>query len=265
MSNDDIVIEVKNVSKRYAPIGYQPSLRHEAVQLAKRGLGLTSRADWEREAFWALKNISFSVPRGQGLGVIGRNGAGKTTLLRMLSDIIVPTEGEIHVRGRFTTLIGLGTGFDQQRTGLENIYLNAAIFGVRPKQVDEFLDEIVAFSELEEFLHQPVKYYSSGMKARLGFSVAIHILPDIIFLDEILSVGDEAFKKKCLDKMMEFKENNCTFLFVSHSAGQVQRICERSIWLHKGELIMEDETPKVLKAYRNRFNPGANANTDDDE
>lgn len=253
MNNDETIIKVENVSKHYAPIGYRPSLRHEAAQIIKRSMRLIDRTAWEQDAFWALKNVSFSVKRGEGLAIIGRNGAGKTTLLRLISGIIAPTEGEITVTGRFTSLIGLGAGFDPQRTGRENIYLNAAIFGFRPRQVDEIIDEIIEFSELEGFLDQPVKYYSSGMMARLGFSTAIHILPDMVFLDEVLSVGDAAFSQKCIRKMLEFKANKCTFLFVSHSAGAVKMLCERAIWLHKGEVLMDGPTDEVLDAYNNKF------------
>src|SRR5690606_19688188 len=150
-------------------------------------------------------DISFSITRGEGVGIIGRNGAGKTTLLRLLSGIMEPTTGHIEVKGRFSSLIGLGAGFDPQRTGRENIYLNAAIFGFSPDKVNTIIDDIIAFAELSEFLDRPVKNYSSGMVARLGFSVAIHIFPDIIFLDEVLSVGDAAFQAKCVERIKEIK------------------------------------------------------------
>ncbi len=247
----EYIIDVKNVSKNYAPIGYRPKLRHEAVQILKRAVGLSKEASWQGKPFAALKNVSFSVKRGEGLGIIGRNGAGKTTLLRLLSGIMDPTEGTIEVNGRFATMIGLGAGFDMQRTGIENIYLNAAIYGFPPDRVREFLDDIVSFSELGEFLERPVKKYSSGMIARLGFSVAIHIFPEIIFLDEVLSVGDIAFQAKCMDKMMEYKANGCTFLFVSHSPEAVRTLCERSIWLDHGELMMDAPTDEVVEAYSN--------------
>lgn len=245
----DPIIVVENVSKRYAPLSYRPKLRHEAVQMVKSWLGMKSHASWRGEPFWALKNVSFTVRRGEAVGIIGRNGAGKTTLLRLLSGIMDPSEGRVQVSGRFATLIGLGAGFDGQRTGRENIYLNAAIFGFPPRQVDAFIDDIVAFSELGEFLDRPVKNYSSGMVARLGFSIAVHIFPDIIFLDEILSVGDLAFQQKCMDKMLQFKEQGCTFMFVSHDPGAVQMLCERSLWLHHGELMLDGPTHEVTRSY----------------
>ena len=150
----------------------------------------------------------------------------------------------------FATLIGVGAGFDGQRTGKENIYLNAAIFGFPPNQVNKFIDDIVEFSELGEFLDRPVKHYSSGMVARLGFSIAVHILPEIIFLDEVLSVGDSAFQAKCMDKMLEFKATGCTFMFVSHGAASIRKICERVIWLHEGNLVMDGPVDEVLAAYQ---------------
>lgn len=245
----DPIIVVENVSKRYAPLSYRPKLRHEATQMVKGWLGMKTNISWKGEPFWALKNVNFTVERGEAVGIVGRNGAGKTTLLRLLSGIMDPSEGKVEVNGRFATLIGLGAGFDGQRTGRENIYLNAAIFGFPPKQVEAFIDDIVAFSELGEFLDRPVKNYSSGMVARLGFSIAVHILPDIIFLDEILSVGDLAFQAKCMGKMLEFREQGCTFLFVSHSPEAVKSLCERSIWLHHGELMMDGPTDEVIRAY----------------
>ncbi|GAB4530959.1 MAG: hypothetical protein OHK0046_51740 [Anaerolineae bacterium] len=247
------IIEVNDVSKRYAPIGYRPSLRHEGTQLLKRALGMADKASWERDAFWALKNVNFTVKPGEGVAIVGRNGAGKTTLLRIISGILEPSNGHVSVRGRFSTLIGLGAGFDMERTGRENIFLNSAIFGFQPKQVSGVMDEIIDFAELGAFIDQPVKHYSSGMIARLGFSIAIHILPDMVFLDEVLSVGDAAFQKKCMTKMLEFKDNGCTFLFVSHAASQIKLICERAIWLHHGEMLMDGPVDEVVGAYEERF------------
>lgn len=252
MSSDQI-IKVENISKHFAPLGYRPKLRHDAMQLVKRWVGLIDQASWETNAFWALKDVSFTVGRGEGVGIIGRNGAGKSTLLRIISGIMEPTKGNVEVNGRFTTLIGLGAGFDKQRTGRENIYLNSAIFGFMPKQVDEVMDQIIEFSELGEFLDRPVKYYSSGMVARLGFSIAIHILPDIIILDEVLSVGDAAFKRKCVARIRQFREDNSTFLLVSHSPSAIRMLCDRAIWLDRGELLMDGNVKEVLAAYNDKY------------
>ena len=249
MNTSSPIIRVQNVSKSYSPIGYRPKLRHEALEMVKSWIGLPSNISWQKEPFWALRDVSFSVQRGEGLGIIGHNGAGKTTLLRLLSGIMDPTTGSVEVNGRFASMIGLGAGFDYQRTGRENVYLNAAIFGYPPKIVNQFIGDIIGFSGLNEFIDRPVKHYSSGMIARLGFSIAIHILPEIIFLDEVLSVGDTSFQTKCLDRMLEYKEQKCTFLFVSHDPNAVRMICERAIWLHKGEVMMDGSTDLVIEAY----------------
>lgn len=250
MNDIESVITVNHASKMYRPIGFKPKLRYEAGQMIRRWLGFNADIHWEKDPFWALKDINFTVRKGESIGIIGRNGAGKTTLLRLLSGIMEPTEGSIEVRGRFATLIGLGAGFDFQRTGRENIYLNAAIFGFQPSQVKDVIKQITEFAELGEFLERPIKKYSSGMIARLGFSIAVHILPDIIFLDEILSVGDIAFQQKCIARIMELKQRNCTFLYVSHDPSTVQMLCERSIWLHHGEVIMDGPTIDVMAGYR---------------
>lgn len=249
MSENQTVVRVEGVSKRYNPVGYRPKLRYEAVNILKQLVGLQAETAWVRPGFWALQDVSFSITRGEGVGIIGRNGAGKTTLLRLLSGIMEPTTGHIEVKGRFSSLIGLGAGFDPQRTGRENIYLNAAIFGFSPDKVNTIIDDIIAFAELSEFLDRPVKNYSSGMVARLGFSVAIHIFPDIIFLDEVLSVGDAAFQAKCVERIKEIKKRNCTILFVSHSARAVKMLCERCIWLHHGKMMMDGPADEVIHAY----------------
>jgi len=243
------VIQVNNVSKRYRVNEFRPSLRYEGIQLLRKWLGLSQKAYWESEPFFALKNVNFSINKGETVGIVGRNGAGKTTLLRLLSGITEPTEGSIFVNGSFATLIGVSAGFDYNRTGIENIYLNSAIYGVFPKEVNTILDKIVEFSELGDFLKMPVKRYSSGMIARLGFSIAIHVLPEIIFLDEILGVGDAAFQEKCRDKIAELKNKGCTILFVSHSNDSVRWVCSRTIWLERGTVMMDGPTDLVIEAY----------------
>jgi ABC-type polysaccharide/polyol phosphate transport system ATPase subunit len=211
------------------------------------------RRDLNAQPFYALNDISFTVRHGETVGIIGRNGSGKTTLLRVLSGIIRPTNGRVSVRGQFACLIGLGAGFLPELSGRKNIYLNAAIFGSPPEQVDTIIDEIIAFSSLESFVDSPVKHYSSGMIARLAFSIAIHIVPDMIFLDEVFAVGDAAFQQKCMDKLQTFKSEGRTLLFVSHSAEALTMMCERTIWLHEGRLRMDAQTDEVLKQYAQEF------------
>lgn len=241
------VIKVQNISKHYVRNDFRPSLRHEAGQILRRLIGKQTRATWESEPFWAVKDVSFSIERGERIAIIGRNGAGKTTLLRLLCGITDPTHGSIEIEGRFVGLLGLGAGFDHERSGRENVYLNAAIYGVDPADVP--FEDIVNFSELSEFIDRPVKSYSSGMVARLGFSVAIHIAPDVLFLDEILSVGDAAFQRKCLDRIHELARADCTLVFVSHVHGTMEELCERAIWLHRGQLILDGPMKEVNAAY----------------
>jgi ABC-type polysaccharide/polyol phosphate transport system ATPase subunit len=252
---DAPVVIVDGVWKRFVRNEHRPSLRHEAQAMVKR---LLRRAVSQTpvEPFYALRDVSFRVQRGEAVGIVGRNGSGKTTLLKLLSGITRPTRGEIHVAGHFATLIGLTAGFNAERTGRENIYLNAAIQGVPPHRVREILGEIVAFAELEQFIDTPVKLYSSGMVARLGFSIAVHILPEIIFLDEVLAVGDSAFQEKCVQRILELKHQGRTLLFVSHAHGHVQMLCERTLWLHNGALMADGPTADVLAEYEHAlFNP----------
>lgn len=244
------IITVKNVSKRYKFQSFRPSLRHELGQMVKRLVGKTLDASWEEKPFWSIRDVSFSLNAGDSLGVIGSNGAGKTTLLRLLSGIIEPTAGEIQVTGQFAPLIGLGAGFDQERTGRENIYLNAAIQGSSVQKVNSVLAQIIDFTELNEFIDRPVKIYSSGMVARLGFSIAFFLAPDIVFLDEVFSVGDIGFQSKSMDRIMEFKERKTTLVFISHSLDTVRAMCERTIWLEHGQIKMDAPTDEVLDAYK---------------
>lgn len=248
--HDGPVIEVENVSKRYVRSEFRPRLRHEATELARHWLRQSGSDSLQSDSFWALRGINFTVKRGEAVGIVGRNGSGKTTLLRILSGITEPSEGTVAVRGRFTTLIGLSAGFDFERTGRENIYFNAALYGFPPAHVKEIIGDIISFSEIEAFLDTPVKRYSSGMVARLGFSIAIHILPEIIFLDEVLSVGDAAFREKCLERMRELKQRQCTIVFVSHDENGLRTMCERSILLHQGAMITDGPTEEVLTTYK---------------
>jgi ABC-type polysaccharide/polyol phosphate transport system ATPase subunit len=241
------VIIADHVYKRYQRSTHQVSLRHEAQRLLARAFHRGQPpAD---EPFWALQDVNFTIRAGESVALVGRNGAGKTTLFRVLCGITHASQGRAIVHGRFATLIALGAGFNFERTGRENIYLNAAIQGVPPREVKTFIEEIIAFSELGEFIDAPVKRYSSGMITRLGFSIAVHIFPDIIFIDEVLAVGDAAFQQKCMERIMAMKAEGRTLMFVSHAAQTVRDLCERAIWLHHGVVQMDGPTGDVLDHY----------------
>lgn len=244
------VITVENVSKRYRFQSYRPSLRQEFGQMMKRLIGQTQQVTWEEKPFWSLRNVSFSLNAGDSLGIIGPNGAGKTTLLRLLSGIIEPTEGRIEVLGKFAPLIGLGAGFDNERTGRQNIYLNAAIQGISTQRVNQVLNEIIDFTELGEFIDRPVKIYSSGMIGRLGFGIASYLAPDIVFLDEVFSVGDIGFQSKSMDRILEFRERKTTLVFISHGLDSIRKLCTRTIWLEHGQIVMDGVTDEVVSAYQ---------------
>lgn len=197
------------------------------------------------EERWVLNGIDFEVEKGEAVGLIGHNGCGKSTTLKLLSRIIYPDSGTVEMRGRVSSLIELGAGFHPDMSGRENIYINAAIFGLGKKEIDRRLNDIIEFSELEEFIDNPVRTYSSGMYMRLAFSVAINVDADILLIDEILAVGDAAFQAKCFNKLREIKANGTTIVIVSHSLSQIEQICDRSIWIHEG-LIREDGIPRIV-------------------
>jgi len=241
------VICVKQVSKYFPLQRYRPSLRHEALKLMRQSGRLSGESE---PGYWALRDISFDVEQGESVAIIGRNGAGKTTLLRILSGITTPTAGTVQVKGRSASLIGLSAGFDMQHSGRDNILLNAAIFGVPPRQARNLMDTIIAFAELEAFIDLPVKTYSSGMIARLGFSIAMHILPSIVFLDEILSVGDVGFQQKCSALLRQMRSEDRSFVIVSHSVDQIDQICSRTIWLENGQVRMDGDSRSVVSRYR---------------
>lgn len=198
----------------------------------------------------ALKNVSFTVRPGEVLGIIGRNGAGKSTILKVISGILKPTEGSVSVRGNIVPMLELGSGFDFDLTGRENIYLNGSILGYSRHFLDEKYDEIVSFSELGEFIEMPIRNYSSGMMMRLAFSIATVVNPEILIVDEILAVGDEAFQRKSRQRMLELMGGGTTVLFVSHSLDQIREMCDRVLWLDHGQIKMLGETKEVCDAYQ---------------
>lgn len=206
------------------------------------------------DPFYALKNIDLDVKNGEILGIVGRNGSGKSTLLKIISGITTQTKGTVDIKGNVIPLLELGGGFNPEYTGRENIYLNCALLGLKKSEIDDRFNDIVEFSELEEFIDMPIKKYSSGMKARLGFAVSINIDPDILILDEVLSVGDELFKRKCFVKMQEFFKSGKTILFVSHSSQNILNICSRVILLHKGQKLLDGEPDYVMKQYARLLN-----------
>jgi ABC-type polysaccharide/polyol phosphate transport system ATPase subunit len=203
----------------------------------------------EKQRFTALRNITFRIPAGQTVGVVGSNGAGKSTLLSLVAGLCPPDQGTVTVHGRIAPLLQLGAGFHPDLTGAENLQLNAALLGYSADKTAESLDRIVEFAGIGPFIDQPLRTYSSGMSMRLAFSIAIHVEPDILIIDEVLAVGDQAFQAKCMDRILEFKDQGKTLLFVSHSTGAVQKLCERALWLEHGELMMDGDAAEVTAAY----------------
>lgn len=201
------------------------------------------------QTFWALKDVSFEVNKGEVIGIIGRNGSGKSTLLKIISGLFRPSEGEISVKGRIVPMLELGSGFDPELTGRENVFLNGAILGYTEAFLKEQFDDILEFSELGEFIDMPLKTYSSGMMMRLAFSVATIVQPEILIVDEILAVGDEAFQRKSRAKMLELMGGGTTVLYVSHSLDQIRELCNRVIWLDHGKVVMQGEALEVCDAY----------------
>jgi len=255
-----IAIRVENLSKQYRIGGPQPrykTLREsltEAAQApfrraAKLLRGEAYGAAGLEETIWALKDVSFRVDQGEVVGIIGRNGAGKSTLLKILSRITEPTEGYAEIHGRVGSLLEVGTGFHPELTGRENIYLNGAILGMKRAEIEGKFDEIVAFSEIERFLDTPIKHYSSGMAVRLAFSVAAHLEPEILLVDEVLAVGDVAFQKKCLGKMGDVATEGRTVLFVSHNMAAITRLCQRTILLEEARILQDGLSHQVVSAY----------------
>jgi lipopolysaccharide transport system ATP-binding protein len=246
---DDVVIRAEGLGKRYrlGAQGKRHNSLRDALDAAVRGL--TSRSQKPKGEFWALRNASFEIKRGENVGIIGLNGAGKSTLLKILSRIVTPTEGEAMVKGRLGALLEVGTGFHRELTGRENIFLYGSILGMEREEVAAKFERIAEFSEIEKFLDTPVKHYSSGMYVRLAFAVAAHLDPDILLLDEVLAVGDFLFQKKCLAFARSLEQRGSTILFVSHNMLSIKTMCPRVIYLRKGEVVFDGPTDEGLGLY----------------
>lgn len=255
---DEKVIEIRNLKKKYklGSIGGRTLTGDIQSWWAKK----TGRedpnskigAETSKEEFWALKGINLDIKRGDALGIIGINGAGKSTLLKILSRVTAPTEGTVKIKGRITSMLEVGTGFHGELTGRQNIYLNGAILGMSKEEIDSKMEEIIKFSECEEFIDTPVKRYSSGMYVKLAFAVAAHLDSDIMIMDEVLAVGDASFQKKCLDKMRNLAQGeNRTILYVSHNMNTIRTLCNRCIVLNKGDIVFTGSVDEAVKKYLN--------------
>jgi ABC-type polysaccharide/polyol phosphate transport system ATPase subunit len=237
----DFAVDVRGVSKRFR-------LAHGQYNTVKERLIHGGRRK-STEDFWALDDVSLTVKEGETVGILGRNGSGKSTLLKCICGVLQPTKGEVAVRGKMAGLLELGAGFQQDLTGRENVYLNGSLLGMTKKEVDKVFDAIIDFSELEEFIDGPVKFYSSGMYVRLGFSVAINVDPDVLLIDEVLAVGDEAFQRKCNEKFAELRSMDKTIIVVSHALGPVQNMCDRVAWFDHGTLREIGSPRDVIEHY----------------
>ena len=244
------IIEVRNLAKKYK-IGERQrylSLR-DSVENLFSSKNTEGSASEKKTDFWALDDVSFDIQAGESVGIIGRNGAGKSTLLKILARITPPTKGNVILRGRMASLLEVGTGFHPELTGRENVYFNGSILGLKKAEIQAKFDEIVDFSGVEQFIDTPLKHYSSGMQLRLAFSVAAHLEPEILVIDEVLAVGDAEFQKKCLGKMDEVSKGGRTVLFVSHNLEQIKRLCTKSILLEKGRISSFDDSYNVINLY----------------
>ena len=251
-SDKDTIIKVTNAAVRFNMASERiDNLKEYFVKLIKRELMF--------QEFMALKDINFEVKRGEAWGLIGTNGSGKSTLLKLICGILKPYRGTVEVRGSIAPLIELGAGFDGELTATENIYLNGAVLGYSKEFMDAHYDEIVEFAELKDFMNMPIKNYSSGMAARLGFAIATIVQPEILIVDEVLAVGDAAFQEKCQERMHHMLENGTTRLFVSHTMATVRQLCDHAIWLNKGDVVMQGEAEGVCNAYMESLNLPDNA------
>lgn len=246
LENASTALKIDNVGMRF-------NLSSEKVEDLKSYVIKLVKGQLHYHEFWALKQISFEVKKGERVGILGLNGAGKSTLLKIVAGVLKPTEGKVTTKGRIVPLLELGAGFDKRYTGAENIFLNGAMLGYSKEFIQEKYKEIVDFSELGEFINVPVMNYSSGMRARLGFSIATIVEPEILILDEVLSVGDARFRMKSERKIKDMFDKGVTVLFVSHSLEQVMRLCDTAVLLEKGRIVMKDEVGKVAEEYRKRI------------
>lgn len=248
------MIHAEGLGKRYR-LGER--LRYRMLrEVIMTSLGsVLGRNRRKTEFLWALRNVSFDVRKGEVVGIIGRNGAGKSTLLKILSRITEPTEGFAEIYGRLGSLLEVGTGFHQELTGRDNVYLSGAILGMKKRDITQKFDEIVSFAEVEKFIDTPLKRYSSGMQVRLGFAVAAFLEPDILLVDEVLAVGDSAFQKKCLGKLGEVTEEGRTVLFVSHNLRSITELCQRCLWINDGQIVEEGVSERVVLDYLSSFQP----------
>lgn len=243
----DSVITFQNVSKEFR----FSKLRVRSLQ--EIFVNILNREARRRRHFWALKDVSFSIKAGETVGILGPNGSGKSTILKLISRIIDPTKGTITVSGRLSALLELGAGFHPDLTGRENIYLNGSILGLDRRVMKQKLDSIIEFADIGEFIDVPIHNYSSGMQMRLGFSVAVHVEPEIILVDEVLAVGDYSFQLKCLERIRQMQQERVTILFVSHDFEAVRRLCTRALWLDEGRLCAQGEVDEVLGQMRERY------------
>jgi lipopolysaccharide transport system ATP-binding protein len=252
-----VAIEVDSISKRYRLGEYRAAYGTLRESLVHAGRRLTGREHHRPTTeVWALRDVSFQVPEGQVLGIIGRNGAGKSTLLKILTRIATPTSGRAEIRGRVGSLLEVGTGFNQELTGRENVYLNGAILGMKRREIDGRFEEIVDFSGVERFIDTPVKRYSSGMYVRLAFAVAAHLEPEVLLVDEVLAVGDTEFQRKCLGKMRDAAGHGRTVVFVSHDLGAIRRLCGRAVLLDDGTVVADGPPADVVSRYLQHALPG---------
>lgn len=236
-------ITVQNVGKKFRT--YHPQKPNTIAELVVKGPNLLRAAD----QFWALQDVSFQIGQGRMLGVIGKNGAGKSTLLRLIGGVGQPDNGRIQVNGRIGALLDLGAGFHPDLTGRENTFISGVISGLLRQEITQRFDSIVAFAELENFIDNPLRTYSTGMQMRLAFAIAAHIDPDVLLIDEVLAVGDLAFQRKCLDRIAQFRADGCTILLVSHDADQVQKLCDEVLWLRQGQIVAHGEPEIVVGQY----------------
>ncbi|KAF6677017.1 ABC transporter ATP-binding protein [Pantoea agglomerans] len=241
----EVAIEFTSVTKRYPLYHHIGSGIKELIFNPRRALTLLSG-----RSYLAIEDISFTVKKGESVALIGRNGAGKSTSLGLVAGVIKPTTGTVKTNGRVASMLELGGGFHPELTGRENIRLNATLLGLRRKQLNERIDKIIEFSELGEFIDEPIRVYSSGMLAKLGFSVITQVDPDILIIDEVLAVGDYAFQKKCIETINKFKDKGVTILFVSHNLGDIEKICDRVIWIENHRLKASGSAENILQQYR---------------